>query len=67
MAQEKNTKLTTVKIINNIYSKFKRVSFDSGVTLQKVVNRTLHLYNEDVDFRKQINNHEALQCSGSQF
>jgi len=63
----KNTKLTTVKIIKDIYSKFKQVSFDSGVTLQKVVNRTLHLYTEDVDFRKRINEHDELQISGSQF
>jgi len=67
MAQEENTKLTTVKIITNIYSKFKQVSFDSGITLQKVVNRTVHLYTESKDFRKLINNHDELQCSGSQF
>lgn len=62
-----NTKLTTVKIIHDIYSKFKQVSFDSGVTLQKVVNRTLHLYTTNEDYRKHINNHDDLQISGSQF
>ena len=33
------TKLTTVKILKDVYSKFKRVSFDSNITLQKIVNR----------------------------
>lgn len=35
------TKLTTVKIIKGVYSNFKRVSFESDVTLQKLVNRTV--------------------------
>ena len=63
----KNTKLTTVKIIKDIYSKFKRISFDSNVTLQKVVNRSLNLYVSDEDFRRNINNYDMLQSSGSQF
>lgn len=35
------TKLTTVKIIKGVYSNFKQVSFESDVTLQKLVNRTV--------------------------
>lgn len=62
-----NTKLTTVKILNSVYSKFKRVSFDSSVTLQKVVNRALNLYVDNEEFRKTINNYDELHCSGSQF
>jgi hypothetical protein len=31
----KNTKLTTVKIIKDVYAKFKQISFDSGITLTK--------------------------------
>ena len=65
--KDNNYKLTTVKIITDIYSKFKRTSFDSGVTLQKVVNRTLHLYTENEEFRKHLNGYEELQCSGSQY
>ena len=67
MATNDNTKLTTVKIITDIYSKFKRRSFDSGVTLQKVVNRALHQYVEDDEFRKNINTYDKLQASGSKF
>ena len=62
-----DTKLTTVKIIKDIYSKFKRISFDSNITLQKLVNRSVDKYIEDEEFRTEINNYENLQVSGSQF
>jgi hypothetical protein len=62
-----DTKLTTVKIIKDIYSKFKRISFDSNITLQKLVNRSVDKYIEDENFRTEINNYENLQVSGSQF
>ena len=62
-----NTKLTTVKIIRDIYSKFKQISFDSDTTLQRIVNRTLHLYTENEEYRHHLNNHDDLQISGSQF
>lgn len=62
-----DTKLTTVKIIKDIYSKFKRLSFDSNITLQKLVNRSVNKYNEDDDFRNEINNYEQLHESGSVF
>lgn len=62
-----DTKLTTVKIIKDIYSKFKRISFDSNITLQKLVNRSVNKYIEDENFRDEINNYEQLQSSGSAF
>jgi hypothetical protein len=62
-----NTKLTTVKIIHDVYSKFKKISFDSNITLQKLVNRSLEKYTEDEQFRSEINNYNELQESGSQF
>ena len=61
------TKLTTVKIIKDVYSKFKRISFDSNITLQKLVNRSVDKYIEDEDFRNEINNYTELEPSGSQF
>jgi len=61
------TKLTTVKIIKGVYSNFKRVSFESDVTLQKLVNRTVERYVTDDDFRKEMNEYLTLQISGSQF
>lgn len=62
-----NTKLTTVKILTDVYSKFKRISFDSNITLQKLVNRSINRYVEDEDFRSEINEYTTLQVSGSQF
>jgi|TARA_B110000208_G_scaffold134182_1_gene162369 hypothetical protein len=62
-----NTKLTTVKIIKDVYSKFKRISFDSNITLQKLVNRSLDKYIEDKTFQNEINTYSGLQSSGSQF
>jgi hypothetical protein len=61
------TKLTTVKIIKDLYSKFKRISFDSNITLQKLVNRSVDKYIEDENFRNEINNYDRLEVSGSQF
>ena len=62
-----NTKLTTVKIVKDVYSKFKRISFDSNITLQKLVNRSLNKYIEEDVFQNEINNYVELQSSGSQF
>jgi len=62
-----DTKLTTVKIVKDIYSSFKRISFDSNITLQKLVNRSVHKYINEEDFRNEINTYEELQVSGSQF
>ena len=61
------TKLTTVKILKNVYSKFKRLSFESDITLLKLVNRAVDKYVEDEDFRKEINEYTLLEVSGSQF
>tara|TARA_B100000925_G_scaffold145344_1_gene108821 strand:+ start:324 stop:518 length:195 start_codon:yes stop_codon:yes gene_type:complete len=61
------TKLTTVKILKNVYSKFKRLSFESDITLQKLVNRAVDKYVEDEDFRNEINDYTLLEASGSQF
>ncbi len=54
------TKLTTVKIIKGVYSNFKRVSFESDVTLQKLVNRTVERYVSDDGFRKEMNEYQNL-------
>ena len=67
MANKAETKLTTVKIIKDVYSKFKRISFDSNITLQKLVNRSVSKYIADEDFRNEINNYTELEPSGSQF
>lgn len=67
MNNKDNTKLTSVKILKDVYSNFKQVSFDSDVTLQKLVNRTVERYVHDEEFRKEMNEYLKLQISGSQF
>jgi hypothetical protein len=67
MKQNDNTKLTTVKLLKDVYSSFKKVSFDSDVTLQKLVNRTVERYVTDEEFRQEMNEYLKLQISGSQF
>jgi len=65
--EQGNTKLTTVKILKDVYSSFKKVSFNSDVTLQKLVDRTVERYVSDESFRSEMNEYVKLQISGSQF
>lgn len=64
---ENNSKLTTVKILKEIYSEFKKVSFTHNITLQKLVNRSMDIYLTDSEFRNKLDNHTKLQSSGSQY
>jgi len=61
------TKLTSVNILNDVYRKFKINTVDGNINLQKIVNRSLDLYNSDVEFRKTINNHDNLTQNSSKF
>ena len=58
-------KLTTVKLLDNLYKKFKVNNLDDNFTLQKLVNRSMDLYVHNEDFKKQINGWENLKPSGS--
>ena len=49
-----DTKLTSVKIISELYNKFKIEAMKKEFTLQKLVNRSIDLYVEDDDFRNKI-------------
>jgi len=57
------TKLTSVKILNELYKKFKEEGSD--ITLQKLVNRSMDLYLKDENYKKLITEHEELVESGS--
>ncbi len=61
------TKLTSVNILNDVYRKFKINTVDGNINLQKIVNRSLDLYNSDVEFRKTIDNHSNLTQNNSKF
>jgi hypothetical protein len=60
-------KLTSVKILRDLYSSFKRTTLDDKMSLQKLVNRSLTLYVEDPIFKQKIDSFGELQISGSQF
>ena len=63
-----NLKLTTVKVIRELYdTDFKMATITGGINFQKLVNRTLDLYVKNEKFRAQVNDHKELQVSGSQF
>ena len=60
-------KLTSVKVISELYNKFKNETIDNEFSLQKLVNRTLDKFVYDDDFEKKILEHENLHQSGSKF
>ena len=67
MAINTKTKLTSVKVVGDLYNRFKHVSLDEDINLQQLVNRTILLYIEDEDFRQKMNEYEELKVSGSSF
>jgi hypothetical protein len=58
-------KLTSVKLLDNLYKKFKISNLDDNFTLQKLINRSMDLYVHDNEFRSAINEYENLKPSGS--
>ena len=62
-----NSKLTSVNVLDDVYKKFKVNVIEGNINFQKLVNRSMDLYNRNQDFRDQINNHTGLAASGSKF
>jgi len=60
-----NVKLTTVKLLNDLYKKFKISNLEDNFTLQKLVNRSMDLYVSDEGFKKTIVEWDNLKPSGS--
>ena len=63
--QKHDLKLTSVKIVEHLFEDFKVSSIRYKFNLQKLVNRAVHLYLEDEEFRKKVHNHTDLTISGS--
>ena len=61
------TKLTSVKIIKTLYEQFKFKTVNSSMNLQKLVNRSVHQYLNNVVVKEQIENYDKLYASGSRF
>ena len=58
-------KLTSVKILKELYKKFKASTLDDEFTLQKLVNRSMDLYVLDKKYKEKIQSYNKLIPSGS--
>ena len=68
MSIKSEIKLTSVKIVKDLYNSFRHASLDNGdINLQKLVNRSILLYIEDEEFRNKVDNYIDLKESGSSF
>jgi hypothetical protein len=63
----KNTKLTSVKIIESLYERFKLNTVNTKMTLQKLTNRSVDKFLTDEKFREEIETYDNLTISGSNF
>ena len=63
----KNTKLTSVKILDSLYEKFKLNTVNTKMTLQKLTNRSVDRFLTDEKYREEIETYDNLTVSGSNF
>ena len=63
----KNTKLTSVKILENLYERFKLNTVNTKMTLQKLTNRSVDKFLTDEKYREEIETYDNLTVSGSNF
>ena len=63
----KNTKLTSVKILENLYERFKLNTVNTKMTLQKLTNLSVDRFLQDEKFREEIETYDNLVVSGSNF
>ena len=61
------TKLTSVKILENLYEKFKLDTVNTKMTLQKLTNRSVDKFLNDNKFKEEIETYDNLAVSGSTF
>ena len=61
----KNSELTSVKVIESLYNKFKISTVGTDMTLQKLTNRCVDLYIHNEEFRDMVGENENLKISGS--
>jgi hypothetical protein len=60
-----STKLTSIKIIEDIYKNFKADTVNTKMSLQKLINRSMYLYNSDESFKNRLDYMDRLTISGS--
>ena len=60
-----NSKLTSVKVIDDLYQKFRKDTVNSEMNLQRLANRCIHLYLNDEKFKNLVDDVKELTISGS--
>ena len=60
-----NSKLTSVKILEDLYKRFKSATVNTKMTLQKLTNRSIDLYLTDENYKNIVETHDNLIASGS--
>ena len=60
-----NSKLTSVKILEDLYKRFKQTTVNTRMTLQKLTNRSIDLYLTDEQYKQTLETHDNLTISGS--
>ena len=63
----KDIKLTSVKVLESLYKRFKINTVNSSMTLQKITNRAINLYLTYDGFNDTLQNTDELFISGSNF
>ena len=59
------SKLTSVKILEDLYKRFKFTTVNTKMTLQKLTNRSIDLYLTDEIYKNKLEKHGNLTASGS--
>jgi predicted house-cleaning NTP pyrophosphatase (Maf/HAM1 superfamily) len=59
------SKLTSVKILENLYKRFKSTTVNTKMTLQKLTNRSIDLYLTDEQYKQKLEEYDNLTISGS--
>ena len=54
-------RLTSIKLLSDVYTKFRSESKLQNITLQKLVNRSMYLFLNDEDFRATIRETKELK------
>ena len=59
------SKLTSVKILEDLYKRFKATTVNTKMTLQKLTNRSIDLYLTDEIYKNKLDTYDNLTISGS--
>jgi len=67
LVMKHESKLTSVKILKSLYEQFKFKTVNSNMNLQKLVNRSIHQYLNDITIKEQMESYDKLFVSGSRY